>query len=180
MGIGTLVGRLLLAAIFLGAGLSKIKDQKESSAFLSDNYRKFHDWVLYDLGLDSVVGRYEPELLLPKGISAHSKEIILYTGYFEVGVAALIVAGVGFGGWLAGNFVLLATAIFHNPFLSKDKSEYTQQTYFLLANFAIIGGCFLVGSSHIFARGTKKTVPPSTEQSLPGGNKVQIEQTKKP
>ena len=152
MGLGALLGRILLATIFILNGIHKIQNPGQSASYLSDNYRKFYDWMMFDVKLSDLVGPHVPDQVMPKSISAHSTQIILYTGYFEVGVGVLMILGSGFAGFLAGNFIFLTTAIFHNPFLGKDKAEYLQNTYQLILNLAIAGGCFLVGDSHLFGR----------------------------
>lgn len=42
MGLVSIVGRILIAVIFIGAGFNKLKDQRETAAFLSERYAVVH------------------------------------------------------------------------------------------------------------------------------------------
>lgn len=112
-----LVGRVLLAAIFLVAGTRKILTFAGTVGYLAK------------------LGFPAPEALAVIAI------------VIEIGCSVLLIAGwrTRWVAWLLGLFVLIATFAAHR-FWEFDTSQYNNQLNHFLKNFAIIGGLLFVAA----------------------------------
>jgi len=110
-----LVGRLLLAALFLTTGIQKLMGAAATAAYFAK------------LGLPM------PEVLTWIAI------------VIEIGGGALLIAGwhVRRAAWLLILFVAIATAMAHR-FWEYAPAQYNNQLFHFLKNLAIIGGLFYV------------------------------------
>jgi len=110
-----LVGRLLLAAVFLVAGVRKLMGVAASAGYLAK------------------LGFPMPEVMVWVAIA------------IEIGGAALLIAGwhTRRAAWLLILFVAIATAMAHR-FWQFDAAQYANQMNHFLKNAAIIGGLLYV------------------------------------
>ena len=113
--IAALIGRILLALMFLGAGISKFG------------------------GLDGTVG-YIASAGLPL-----PKLLAIATAVLEVVAALMLIVGwqVRWAALALAAFTLLATLLFHNYWAMPAAQQFTQQLMFM-KNLAIVGGLLVV------------------------------------
>lgn len=112
-----LIGRLLLAALFLTTGIQKLMGVAANAAYFAK------------LGLPM------PEVMTWVAM------------VIELGGALLLIAGwhARRAAWLLILFVAIATAIAHR-FWEYAPPQYTNQVYHFLKNLAVIGGLFYVAA----------------------------------
>lgn len=113
--IAALIGRILLALMFLGAGISKFG------------------------GLDGTAG-YIASAGLPL-----PKLLAIATAVLEVVAALMLIVGwqVRWAALALAAFTLLATVLFHNYWAMPAAQQFTQQLMFM-KNLAIVGGLLVV------------------------------------
>ena len=112
-----LVGRILLAGVFLGAGINKLK------------------------AIAGTVG-YFTKLGLPMAEIAVYIAIVV-----EIGGALMLIAGwkARYAAWALAIFTLIAT-LFAHQFWQVDAAQYGNQFNHFFKNFAIIGGMLFVAA----------------------------------
>ena len=113
-----LVGRILLAAVFLVAGLRKV------------------------MAIAGTVG-YFTKLGLPM-----PDVMVYLAMIIEIGGALLLITGwrARFAAWVLMIFVLIATFFAHRFWEISDAAQYGNQLNHFLKNFAIIGGLLFVAA----------------------------------
>lgn len=113
--IAALIGRILLAVMFLGAGISKFG------------------------GLDGTAG-YIASAGLPL-----PKLLAIATAVLEVVAALMLIVGwqARWAALALAAFTLLATVLFHNYWAMPAAQQFTQQLMFM-KNLAIVGGLLVV------------------------------------
>ena len=124
-GLFTLIGRILLAAIFLGAAVNKIKDPQGTQAYMKN------------------VGKMDQ--LYPQ-----DERTVMYLMWAAVG--CLVVGGISvlfgykarFGAFLLLVFLVAATYFFHPVWNLRGTEQFQMQMTNFLKNCAMAGGLFIV------------------------------------
>ena len=113
-----LVGRILLALLFLVAGVRKIMAIAGTAGYMAK------------------LGMPMPEVMVYVAI------------LFEVGGAILLIVGwkARYAAWALALFVLIATFMAHRFWNITDAAQYGNQLNHFLKNFAIIGGMLFVAA----------------------------------
>jgi putative oxidoreductase len=107
-----LVGRILLAAIFIISGFNKFSDFSGTAGFMSGAGLPAAEFLLVLTILIELAGG----LLIVLGLYTRQLSLILFL------------------------FMIPVTAVFHNPWAAGDLAQVQQQMIHFLKNLAIMGG----------------------------------------
>ncbi|CAD8177753.1 unnamed protein product [Paramecium octaurelia] len=141
MKFSRLIGRILLAFLFVNAGLSQLNNTDPFVQFVNVRYPHFINYVqkLTGHSLDCA------EFLKPTNFIQHTPCLIQTIG------AAQVLLGIGVGIGIQGAGCLLAllsiiiTAFVHNPIIYSNFVNAQAEYLSIVFNVGIIGALFLVG-----------------------------------
>ncbi|CAD8067933.1 unnamed protein product [Paramecium sonneborni] len=158
MNFFAILGRVLLAVIFIGAGIDKLKNPQHSVGLLNGKYPKFYEH------LQSELKQYNLQLpvqLQPKEIQKISNELIMGVGVVEVLLSLFVVLNQGWAGKLLSFLVLSFVAVIHNPYIhGSSQSEKLAEQSQALWTLGIAGALMLIGTS---SKNVNVTAQPATK-----------------
>ena len=130
------LGKLIFFGVFVAVGVNLIHNKDTSSKQLEKSYDRFF-FALKKMNVTL------PQTFRPGAVRLHSKSIVNYTGYALVGSSVLSVIGVSYVSFVISLFLILQTAIFHNPILANDGLEFNNELSHCFLNLALLGGSFI-------------------------------------
>ncbi|CAD8057824.1 unnamed protein product [Paramecium primaurelia] len=139
------IGRVLLAVIFIGAGVDKLTQPQSSIGLLNSRYPAFYKH------LETTTKQYNVQLpvqLSPTSIKEQSMEIILGVGGAEVLLGLLVIFNLAWAGKLLSLLALSFVAVIHNPFIhGTTQAEKLSEQIQSLWTLGIAGALLIVGAS---------------------------------
>jgi len=136
MGALSAFGRGLFVAIFIVAGIMRVQYPSELSREFISRYRVLHSKVL---------GPNSPRFLQPAKIHTWGNMYMTLLGISLIASGLLVLLGYRPASLVISGFLLTTILITHNPLLSKNDEEYTEDISQLLINIGLLGCSFLLG-----------------------------------
>ncbi|CAD8142459.1 unnamed protein product [Paramecium pentaurelia] len=139
------IGRILLAVIFIGAGVDKFMQPQNSVGLLNGRYPAFYK------NLETTAKQYNvplPVQLSPTSIKQFSNEIILGVGGAELVLGLFVILNQAWAGKLLSLLTLSFVAVIHNPFIhGTTQAEKLSEQIQGLWTLGIAGALLIVGAS---------------------------------
>ncbi|CAD8107487.1 unnamed protein product [Paramecium primaurelia] len=141
MKFSRLIGRILLALLFINAGLSQLNNTDPFVQFVNVRYPFFYDYVqkLTGHSLDCT------EILKPTNFIKHTPCLIQTIGAAQIILGLGVVIGMQGAGCLLALLSVIITVFAHNPIIYLNNVNAQVEYLNIIFNVGIIGALFLVG-----------------------------------
>ncbi|CAI2381499.1 unnamed protein product [Moneuplotes crassus] len=161
MGSFTLLfGRLLMAIIWIGAGVQKLQDQEKFTKIARVGTNNFNTWISKDLEYG--------ELPLKDLFIENMNHIILLIAVSQIVCGILLVAGNKLGAFCLACLLIPFTFMIHNPFFKKwnEQRKHLESHMFVMNTLIFAGLLMVVGwdSRKSDAAALRETEPKDTRK----------------